>query len=392
MYVSGPSAVARFHDFTPLLPANTQKTHITAVQIDNEGPTTESGNTESSVMGIRSGCELSHQQNALSFQFTGISMSHPDRVQYQYVLAGGRGDTVVTPSDHVSFSNLAPGEYQFLVRSTTADVFSSEPFESFSFSIKPPFSQTPPFRAALLLGICSLLYGLYHVRMRSQRRRQQQELRTARLLNESKILAFQARMNPHFIFNSLNAIQYFILNDDRISSLNYLSKFGRLLRQILDNTVGSKISLQQEIEMLSAYVGMEEMRFDHKFRFELTVEESVSLTDIDIPGMIVQPFAENAILHGLLHKEGEGLLRIHFAASSRQVICTVTDNGIGRERAAEINKAKAANHQSHGTQIAINRLALLNKDDLANDVIFRDLYAASGEPAGTEVTIQIPIL
>lgn len=214
-------------------------------------------------------------------------------------------------------------------------------------------------------------------------------LSTARELSENRLSAFQARMNPHFIFNSLSSIQSLIMNDERDLSVDYLSEFSSLMRQILDNSAQGTITLRSEVNMLRSYIELERLRFGN-FKSEITIAPDINPDAVNIPGMIIQPFAENAILHGIMSKGEAGILNIHFAQTSKQIICTVEDNGIGRA-AAEALKANRPGRKSHGTSIAINRLTLLNdkKRGLTNRVMYEDKIA-NGIPLGTKAIIELP--
>jgi LytS/YehU family sensor histidine kinase len=183
-----------------------------------------------------------------------------------------------------------------------------------------------------------------------------------------------------------------VLNNENEASIDYLSEFATLMRQILDNSARSKVSLQTELEMLRSYIQLEHLRFDC-FKWDITLADNVLPERIEVPGMIVQPFVENAILHGLIPKGQDGMLNISLERVGDQLICTVDDNGIGRVRSAELNARKDKSRQSHGVNIATTRLTLLNnrKTGTINKVVYTDKMDGD-VAAGTRVTIQIPIL
>ncbi len=218
------------------------------------------------------------------------------------------------------------------------------------------------------------------------------KLKAAKELSDNKLNAFQARMNPHFIFNSLSSIQSLMMNNENEASIDYLSEFSTLMRQILDNSAKNKVLLKTEIAMLRSYIQLEHLRFDC-FTWNIHVGENVNEEMVEVPGMIIQPFVENAILHGLIPRGEGGDLSISFDSNKKQIICTVEDNGIGREKSAELNSRRRRSHQSHGVNIATNRLTLLNdsKRGIVNNVTYID-KVANGQPTGTKVIIQIPIL
>jgi len=217
-------------------------------------------------------------------------------------------------------------------------------------------------------------------------------LSAAKELSENKLNAFQARMNPHFIFNSFNSIQSLMLNNEIIPSIKYLSEFSKLMRQILDNSAKNKVRLSEEIQMLKSYILLEQLRYNN-FKWDINIAENVFEEAVFVPGMIIQPFVENSIVHGFQPDHKDWLLTISIERQDKQIICIVDDNGIGREKSYAFNRERDKERQSYGTNIAISRLALLNnnKRGLVNKVIYTD-KTENGIATGTKVTIQIPIL
>jgi sensor histidine kinase YesM len=218
------------------------------------------------------------------------------------------------------------------------------------------------------------------------------KLAAAKELSENKLNAFQARMNPHFIFNALSSIQSLIMDNENERSIDYLSEFSTLMRQVLDNSLKSKVLLRTEINMLRSYIELENLRFEC-FQWDIEVKDNVDPDDVEIPGMIVQPFVENSILHGLIPRGENGRLTVTFERVGSHITCVVDDNGIGREASAVLNKSRNKSRQSHGISIATNRLALLNdkRRKLINTVVYTDKQE-QGIATGTRVTIQLPIL
>ncbi|GAB5525537.1 MAG: hypothetical protein Roseis2KO_34090 [Roseivirga sp.] len=203
--------------------------------------------------------------------------------------------------------------------------------------------------------------------------------------------ALRAQMNPHFIFNSLGSIQHLIRRDQKKDALQYLSKFSQLLRQILDSSNHSTISLQEEIDLLKNYIELESLRFDGRFTYELKVDESLDVYNLEIPILLVQPHVENAILHGLLPKKGEARLKIHFADRDNQILCTVEDNGIGRQKSADLKSSRGVTHQSRGLSIVADRVSNLHGKESDQQLIqITDIVTEQSEAAGTRVSILIP--
>jgi LytS/YehU family sensor histidine kinase len=204
--------------------------------------------------------------------------------------------------------------------------------------------------------------------------------------------ALRAQMNPHFLFNSLNSIKYFIIRNQTDLAADYLTKFSRLIRLILSNSKQERVTLATELEALRLYVELEGLRFDQKFEFELVVDQNIDPEEIQLPPLLIQPFAENAIWHGLMHKTGAGKLAIRLSLKGNELVCEIEDNGIGREKAAEMRSKSATRDKSLGIDITRNRLErmnLLQSPDRMIEVI--DLYLPNGAACGTLVRLSIPV-
>lgn len=201
------------------------------------------------------------------------------------------------------------------------------------------------------------------------------------------------QMNPHFVFNTLNSIQYYMYQNDKLSTNNYLTKFSGLMRKILENSQHTTISLCDELDAVQLYIELEAIRFKNKFDFEINVDEEIDTFMYKIPSMLIQPYVENAICHGLMHRSEKGLLKINISMENSHLSCLIIDNGIGREAANEIKKNKARNHQPLGIKITESRIDLINALYGTNlKTIYVDLKDDEGNSAGTSVEIQIPIL
>jgi LytS/YehU family sensor histidine kinase len=225
-------------------------------------------------------------------------------------------------------------------------------------------------------------------RLESERTKAELQQRAAEL----EMQALRAQMNPHFIFNCLNAINGFILTNDSETAADYLTKFSRLIRMVLNNSQKKLISLEQELETLDLYLYMEHLRFTNNFHYQINCDDSIDALSIFIPPMLFQPFAENAIWHGLLHKEGNGELLINLHLEKDIIHCTITDDGVGRKKAAMLKSKSVEKNKSMGLQITKNRIALLNQD-LNSETFFeiQDLEDEYGNATGTKVNLKIKI-
>ncbi|WP_298740132.1 tetratricopeptide repeat protein [uncultured Chitinophaga sp.] len=208
-----------------------------------------------------------------------------------------------------------------------------------------------------------------------------------------ELRSLRAQMNPHFIFNSLSSIHRFIWSNNQEEASDYLTKFSRLMRMILDNTQHTFISLNKEVESLRLYLDLERLRCNGVFDYNITVADEINDEEVMIPPMIIQPYVENAIWHGLVHKSGKGLLSIDMMLNGRTLVCIVTDNGIGRKRAMEIKAKKGVTHRSMGMQVTEGRIDLIRKINNSRDtnVIITDLEDGEGRPAGTQVKLTLPV-
>jgi tetratricopeptide (TPR) repeat protein len=241
----------------------------------------------------------------------------------------------------------------------------------------------------MLLGIIlfrNLSLKRRNERLQSERAQAALQHKTAEL----EMQALRAQMNPHFIFNCLSSINGFILKNESEPASDYLTKFSRLIRMVLTNSKKSFITLQDELEMLRLYLEMERLRFQYSFDFNISFKNEIDSENIFIPPLLLQPFAENAIWHGLMQKQGHGYLEISLSLEKKILTCTITDNGIGRNKAAAIKSKSAEKQKSMGLQITSERLALLNQG-IEEQIFFyiEDITNDEGSAAGTRVILKM---
>jgi len=201
------------------------------------------------------------------------------------------------------------------------------------------------------------------------------------------------QMNPHFIFNTLNSIQYYMYQHDKLATNTYLTKFSSLMRKVLDNSNHTSIPLRDELDALTLYLDLERLRFNDKFTYEINIDEEIDPLLFKVPTMLIQPYVENSISHGLMPREEQGTVKVGMKLAKDHIVCTIEDNGIGREAAQEKRKARNSNHNSLGTQITASRLDLVNSlYGTTLHTVYTDLKNSAGEPVGTRVEIHIPIM
>ncbi|MCD4698331.1 MAG: tetratricopeptide repeat protein [Bacteroidales bacterium] len=237
----------------------------------------------------------------------------------------------------------------------------------------------------LITVVVLLIFSKYKFRQKHLRIK----LEMKNLETEQRLL--RSQMNPHFIFNSMNSIQSYISGNDSFTAMTYLSKFAQLMRNILDNSRKSLIALSDEINTLELYMELESIRFNKKFDCKIEVDPELPVDAIYIPPMLIQPFVENSIKHGLRNKKSKGLLEIEFRQNNKLITCIVKDNGIGREKAMELNKEKNKTHQSLGMQVTRERLDALSKEKGINiNFEITNLINKDGKASGTQVLINLP--
>lgn len=331
--------------------------------------------------------ELGHDNRDVVISFSSVALKSRGRFSYNYRITGFQDEWKIIDGSagSVRLNHLPAGRYRFEVKSVNEDNMES-PVAGVDFVVRPPFWQTPVFYILLAFSTAVLVAVGFIIRIRAiQRRASIREQVTS-----SQLTALKAQMNPHFMYNTLNSIQDLVLQKDVKSTNYYLSRYSTLMRKILDSSGSNEIDLAEEIEMLQLYLELEKLRFGKDFVFHITCDEDVDRHDTAIPSMLIQPFVENALKHGLLHKRGEKRLDVSFRRQGRDVVCTITDNGVGRKKAAEIKARSATAHKSFATQATEKRLALINANRTERVRLeIEDLFT-DGAASGTKVKIYFP--
>ncbi|MBN4081672.1 histidine kinase [bacterium AH-315-C07] len=342
--------------------------------------------------GLPMNLDLTYDLNHLTFNFKGISHTNPLDVKYKYILQGFDKDWSPSLTGQVAtYSNIPPGDYTFkVIASNKQGLWTSNPAE-FSFTIKNPFWMTWWFYLLSFLVFCGTCYLIYLWRNGVVKRK----METQRLVHRSKMLvleqkALNASMNRHFIFNALNSIQYYINKQDKRSANNYLSRFAKLIRKNLDDSNANLVSLADELDRLELYLSLEHMRFNDKFKYEINVDDDIDKEEIQIPFMLLQPFVENSIWHGILPKEEKGSVHVNVTRNENgEVVFEIKDDGIGIDKSMKDKANSTQLHESKGMKLTKNRIDLLremtNKNVRINGPV--ELKDHENNPAGTKVEI-----
>ncbi|MBI1222101.1 MAG: hypothetical protein GC180_05810 [Bacteroidetes bacterium] len=306
--------------------------------------------------------------------------------------------------DNVKWNHLQVGQSDFILSNLPVDATtlwvrgidskgqSSEPIQ-LKTEIHPPYWQSTWFLLLLFFLTVSVVAILFLLYIRQLRKKQEDAFERAELktnLIESQLTALKAQMNPHFIFNSLNSIYELIVFSETREAATYLNKFATLLRKVLENSEKESLSLTEECEWLSLYLELEKLRFGSDFSYQVNLDKLADPYTIMVPTMLLQPFVENAVKHGLLHKNGIKRLEIEFMEIDNRLICTIRDNGVGRKKAEKYRNARPGNHKSFATGAINRRISMLNDSGKYSiSLEIDDLEFPNGKAAGTEVTLKI---
>ena len=334
---------------------------------------------------------LPYDFNHISFEFSGICLTNPKKVRYQYKLEGhDKQWSPPSASNFATYSNLPHGKYTFVVKScNNEDKWNEEPV-TFSFKITAPFWKTWWFWALIALITGGLIWLTVHLRI--------QNIKWKAELNQKmealKSQALRAQMNPHFLFNAMNSIQHYINNNEKEQANLYLSKFAQMMRAILDNSQKSTVSIADDLKALELFIEMEQLRFEGKFDYEITISKEIDSEYDQLPPMLIQPYVENAIMHGLRNKTEKGKLSISLVVEDNFLTCTIEDDGIGRKKADEIRKKEGEKtHEPAGMMITESRIQILNQlEGSKMNVKITDMKEEKGDEKGTRVKIYIPYI
>ena len=368
-------------------------------------------NNRESALNWKQTVTLNHRQNAIGFDFSAMNFLNPAYNYYAYKLEGFDDNWIEAGHTHqASYTNLPPGTYTFRVKVANELSRHRQSSLALPFAIAPAFYQTWWFKVLVALLAISLLAYIYQSRLSYQTVKAKLELEEATLqqqeakfneevaayrlkLSETEMAALRSQMNPHFIFNCLNSIQFFTAQNDSEKASDYLTKFSRLIRLVLENSKSETVTLANELDTLRLYIEMEEMRFPQKLNFYIQVDDSVDVDAIQMPPLLLQPFVENAIWHGLMHKEEGGTVVVRVAQDADNLLrIEITDDGIGRRRAAEFKSRSATKHKSFGMKLTADRIELINHLYQINTrVNIVDLIDTEGRASGTSVLIEIPV-
>jgi hypothetical protein len=329
---------------------------------------------------------LKHDENFFSFEFSLLDFRNPKEICYKYQLLkfDKTARLISDGTNSVSYTDVPPGKYRFLLSAyNQADTANQKKIEVL-VNIEPAFYQTKVFKIVIVFILISILGSILLLYIRRQVLRGK--------LYKMELDLLRAQINPHFIFNTLTSIQHSILLNTKNVAIDYLSRFSRLMRMCLDYSRMDYIVLEKALNFYLTYVSVESLNLDEEIDFTVHVDEGIDTGKLEISPMLIQPFIENAIVHGLSPKNKDMQIKLSIGKAKDILICTVEDNGIGRVKASEIAKKKANAHQSMGIEISWKSilLQLKGKKGAKDFVKITDNYDEEGKPTGTTVCLKIP--
>jgi hypothetical protein len=333
-------------------------------------------------------------ENSLKFDFDVLCYKgHTGPVMY-YKLSGGEDDRLhMVDGTQIQLDNMRPGKYKLEVYAYNNDGIAGKEPAVIEFEILKPFWKQVWFILIVFIFFATVVYFLVKRTANNIKNRETEKTRIQKLISEYQLSALQAQMNPHFIFNAINSIQTYILDNDTQIAYDYLAKFAKLVRMVLNHAKEKSISLEKEIELLSMYIGLEQIRFENKFELKFDVQEGLDTYQVELPPMIIQPYVENAIWHGLMPLVGKrkGELKIEIFEKDNKVHIIVQDNGIGREASMKIKKTPG--YKSIAMELTKERVEVLKSIPgyESASIHINDLKDAQGTATGTRVTIVIPL-
>lgn len=380
IFIAGNNGIVSFDKNKVFKEVPIPQVYFTSVKIKDES------------VDIKSRYQLKYINNNMDFSFNSNGFMSKENIVYHYRLLELETAWKTTTSNNVRYPSIPHGQYVFEVKAVNKHKNTESGIKRIRVKVIAPFWLQWWFYLIIMV----IISHLYSVRIKRIKTLQNEQLAKEQLdtkLVLSQLENLRSQMNPHFIFNALNSIQEYILTNDKYSASLYLSDFSKLIRKYLEQSRILEVSLKEEIETLKIYLELEKNRFEENFEYQIEVAENVNVSKNLVPSLFLQPYIENSLKHGLLHKKESKqlIIRFNFDEKTKSLHCIIEDNGIGRGASYEINKNKENYHNSFSTSATNDRVELLNKDkDKKIKISTLDLYDEKGKAIGTRVTLTIP--
>ena len=328
--------------------------------------------------------------NDVTFHFTGIDYTNSDRITFSYKLNDDKEWHEIGTNRSLTYTNLPPGRYNFQLQARNSSGLLSNQTAVFKLSIAPTLVQHWWFWPSAAFAFVMMVIFLANKRVRIIREEERVKTETNKMLAQLETRLLRSQMNPHFIFNSLNSIQKYIWENKEEDAAEYLARFAKLIRAILENSRKEFITLKEELEVLKLYVDLEHRRSNGKFDYHIRVPDDLKLEELMLPPLLLQPYVENAIWHGVNKKAGHGHIDIHIRREEDLLKITIDDDGVGRQRNAVSTNGSAIGKTSIGTDITQQRIDLLQSKSIGTGVEIVDKMK-EGIPSGTTVILTVPV-
>lgn len=375
--------------FDPLLVdvnSNKPKPYITELFINNQLQKINIDNYSKSEL------QLHYKENNITINYTAIDYTNSEKITFAHQLIGVDTGWIYDDAKRsVAYTNLSGGTYLFKVKSCNSSGVWSEEVAVIQLKIVPPFWQTWWFKVLITLAFVGIVLLVAYRRIKTIRQKEKEKTAINKMMAELEMRALRSQMNPHFIFNSLNSIQKYIWENKQEDASEYLTKFAKLMRLILHNSTQKLVRFDEELSFIQLYIELEHRRCNNKFDYTIEVDKNIVLHEILLPPMLLQPYIENAIWHGLLQKTDRGKLLVKATKLNNSLMqFIIEDDGIGRTKAIEIKQQKQLKTTSYGMQITEDRINITEVNGQHGAVHIEDLYN-NRIACGTRITLQIPI-
>ena len=337
------------------------------------------------------GFVLPPANNAIRFDYVGISYRSAGDITYRYRMVGLNDAWQATRETFLSYPSLPSGDYELQLIATNKFGVESK-MVCIPFQVEKLLWENTWFRLLVLLAAGALICTFVNARIKKVRRQNDEKIQINNRMAELEQMALKAQMNPHFIFNSLNSVQQYVIDKDLRGANKFITEFSRLIRLTLDISSKTKISIYEEISYLTTYLELEKTKFEDKFSYSLELDPALDASDWFIPPMILQPYVENSIRHGVRYRHDKlGHIKLSFHLDDQYLICQVEDNGVGRRKAGQYKSEMPIEYQSKGMTLTAKRIEMLNKTLLNPVLIHIEDLELNDMPAGTRVILQFPL-
>ena len=334
---------------------------------------------------------LPHKSNDIRFEFSGLSFKSAGEIRYRYRLLGLQSEWRTTTENQLSFPSLSSGKYTLeLVAINKYGVLSK--MKQVSFVIEKLWWEKTWFRIGAALLLAAVVWSFISLRIKRIRRKEKEKTAINKRIADLEQKALRSQMNPHFIFNCLNSIQQYVAERDITGANSFITDFSRLIRMTLDLSTHPLINLADEVEYISTYLRVEKTRLEGVFDYRVHIDESLDLQQVQMPPLLLQPYLENSIRHGVRYKiGGDGLIQINITKKNNGVLIQIQDNGIGRQASKQYKSEHHIQYQSRGMTINEDRIKILNNTaEKGIELTVTDLYNSKEEAAGTQVDVYLP--